>query len=291
MEKLVFYIQGGIGKVIMSTAVIRNFKEKYPEAEVVTISGYPEVFLHNPYVHRALTFDTPYLWRDHFQAKSGLVVAADPYFTEDWIKNRPVHLIETWTKMIDPNLEVKHKYPDLYFTYAEVEDLKSMIHVDKPLLIVQSTGGSDPSKSDWTRNPPKEELEVYLGKYMDDYYIVHLAVPTTPVLGNVHQRIDGLSRRQSMCLIHYCPKFIGIDSFGLHCRAAQKVKTDTDIFLPIPYSEERLSYDIVNNIKPSLEVLDMIEKDSLFHSTLFRNSIQALPETCPIPPGVRWFEF
>jgi hypothetical protein len=290
MEKLVFYIQGGIGKVIMSTAVIRNFKEKHPETKVIAISGYPEVFLHNPYVHRALTFDTPYLWKDHFNTEKGWVVAADPYFTEDWIKNRPVHLIETWTKMLDPTLKVIHKYPDLYFSSAEVDDMKAMINVDKTLLVVQSTGGADPGKSDWTRNPPKEELEAYLGKYMEDYFILHLALPTTPVLTNIHQRIEQLSRRQSMCLIHYCPKFIGIDSFGVHCRAAQKVQSDTDIFLPVPYSKERLSYDIVNNILPTEEVRDLIQNDSLFHSTIFRNNIQASPESCPVPPGIVWFK-
>ncbi len=290
MEKVVFYIQGGLGKVIMSTAVIRNLAASYDNLEIVTVSGYPEVFLHNPHVSRTLSFDTPYLWRDHIEGEHVVVIGHDPYFEQDWIQNVPKHLISIWTESLPIEVDNLYCYPELYFSSAEFEDLNRMIAVDKPLLIVQSTGGSDPGKSDWTRNPPKEEFDAYLGKYMDEYYIVHLALPNTPVLTNIHQRVEGLSRRQAMCLIYYAPKFVGIDSFGLHVRAAKGERTDTDIFLPIVDSVQRLSYSIVNNILPSQEVQDLISKDPLFHSTIFRNGIQALPESCPVPQGVRWFD-
>ena len=291
MGKLLLYIQGGLGKVIMSTAVIRNYKEKYPEHEVITVSGYPEVFFNNPYVSKALSFAHPYLWRDYISDPKVKVFAGEPYHTTEWIKNRKDrHLIGIWTRLLDPELKVKHNYPDLYFSGPELEELQRMIVTEKPLAVVQSTGGADPSASDWTRNPPKAELEKYLEKYLESHFVVHLAVPETPPLQNVHQRLEVLSKRQALCLVYHVPKFIGIDSFGLHVRAAQKERSDTDIFLPLKDSVVRVSYDIVNNITPCETVQRLIEEAPLFHSTLFKNPIQSPAETCPVPVGQDWFE-
>ncbi len=291
MGKLLLYIQGGLGKVVMSTAVIRNYKEKYPDKEIIVVSGYPEVFLNNPHVAKALPFDYPYLWKDYISDPNITVFAEEPYHTEEWVKNSTQkHLIAIWTCMLDPEVKVKHNYPDLYFSQPEVEALHNMIQTDKPILVVQSTGGSNPSNSDWTRNPPKKELEDYLGQYLEDYFILHLAVPETPALGNIHQRLDVLSRRQAMCLIYYTQKFVGIDSFGLHVRAAQGERSDTDIFLPLEESVHRLSYDIINNITPCETVQSLIKEAPLYHSTLFKHPIQSVPETCPVPVGQKWFE-
>jgi len=290
MGKLLLYIQGGLGKVIMSTAVIRNYKEKYPDTEIITVSGYPEVFLNNPYVHRALLFNQPYLWKDYVSKKDTRVFAEDPYYSQEWIKDMPdKHLIDIWANMLDPKVKVKHKYPELYFSAAEVTELNNMIATDLPLLVVQSTGGADPTATDWTRNPPKAELEKYLESYLDNYFVLHLAVPGTPVLENVNQRIEVLSRRQAMCLVYYAPKFIGIDSFGLHVRAALGERSDTDIFLPIRANVNRLSYDTVNNIIPCETVQKIIEEAPLYHSTIFRHAIQSPGESCPVPVGQDWF--
>lgn len=291
MSKLLLYIQGGLGKVIMSTAVIRNFKEKHPEAEIITVSGYPEVFLNNPYVSRAFSFNQPYLWRDYVSKSDVQINSAEPYHSQEWIKDtRQRHLIAIWSRMLDPEVRVKYHYPELYFSGAEVEELNRMIATEKPILVVQSTGGSDPGAIDWTRNPPTEELDLYLGKYMESHFIVHLAQPNTPQLTSIHQRVDMLSRRQAMCLVYHSPKFVGIDSFGLHTRASLGVKSNTDIFLPLPGSVNKISYDIVNNIIPSEEVQKQIEEAPLYHSTLFKHPIQSPPESCPVPAGQKWFE-
>jgi ADP-heptose:LPS heptosyltransferase len=53
---IILQINGGIGKAIMSTAVCRQIKKQYPDSQLITISGYPEVFLDNPSVDRAFAF-------------------------------------------------------------------------------------------------------------------------------------------------------------------------------------------------------------------------------------------
>ena len=46
---IIFQINGGIGKVVMATAVCEAIKKKYPDSKLITISGYSDFFLNNPF--------------------------------------------------------------------------------------------------------------------------------------------------------------------------------------------------------------------------------------------------
>jgi hypothetical protein len=46
--KIIFQIDGGIGKSIAGTAVCKAIKAQYPKDKLYVITGYPEVFLCNP---------------------------------------------------------------------------------------------------------------------------------------------------------------------------------------------------------------------------------------------------
>ena len=53
---VIFQINGGIGKVVASTVVCKSIKAKYPDCKLIVVSGYPDVFLNNPNVDRALGY-------------------------------------------------------------------------------------------------------------------------------------------------------------------------------------------------------------------------------------------
>jgi hypothetical protein len=175
---------------------------------------------------------------------------------------------------------------------ALVEELQRMISTDKPLLVVQSSGGSNPSAVSWTRNPPKGELDLYLSKFVDSHYIVHLCQPGTPQLHAVHQRLEGLSRRQAMCLVYYCNEFVGIDSFGLHARAANPNPGPSTFFFPLQENINRLGYPIDSFHYPKLtaEASNYLENSSGYYSSMSRFAIEESADNCPIPAGVKWFE-
>ena len=53
---IIFQIDGGLGKCIMATAVCECIKHHHPDDKLIVVSGYPEVFLDNPWVDRAYAF-------------------------------------------------------------------------------------------------------------------------------------------------------------------------------------------------------------------------------------------
>ena len=289
-KNLVMYIQGGLGKVIMATAVIKSYKLANPSAKIVTVSGYPEVFINNPDVHRFYAFATPYLWQDFYGNPEWNVFAQDPYFEEEWIKNQHIHLIDIWADMLGvPSVQ---KEPLLYFSGPEIDDINAMIQTDKPLVCVQSTGGTTPASRSWTRNPPAHELDAFLAQYKDTHFVAHICLPETPVLNNVHQRIEKLTRRQAMCLMHYSGTVVGIDSYSLHCRIANPDRGESIFFFPISENVVRLGYKGTNLkiITPRQEVDEIIRKHADYFSFILKLGIENSSDNCPIPPSMKWFE-
>ena len=286
---LVLHLNGGLGKMLMATAVIRSYKQANPGSKIVVVSGYPEVFINNPDVYRSLPFNTPYLWQDYYGKPGWVVEAQDPYLTDAWIKNRKQHLIDIWCGMLKiPNVQ---KTPLLYFSDPELDELNAMIKVDKPLLVVQSTGGANAAARSWTRNPPYAEFNDYLARFAESHFIVHLALPETPALTNTHQRVETLTRRQAMCLVYYAHAFVGIDSFGLHARSANSKAGDTTIFFPLAESVDRLGYkkEGWNNLTPVQEVQDMLKDHQDYYATVFKFNIENAGENCPVTEGTKWF--
>jgi hypothetical protein len=287
--KLLLHINGGLGKCIMATAVIRSYKKANPESKIVVVSGYPEVFLHNPDVYKNFPFNTPYLWQDYYGQPGVEVYAQDPYLTNSWIKNRAQHLIDIWCgELRIPNVQ---KTPLLYFSGPEADELNSQIRVEKPLLVVQSTGGSSPSARSWTRNPPAHEFEEYLAKFKDSHFILHLALPDTPALQNVNQRVENFDRRKAMCLMYYAQEVVGIDSYALHARAANPNAGPSTFFLPLAEAEQRLAYKLDNMkfMTPRQEIQDRLKNHQDYYATVFKLGIEDASENCPIPAGEKWF--
>jgi hypothetical protein len=290
VTNILLHINGGLGKCIMATAVIRSYKQANPESKVVVVSGYPEVFLNNPDVKRNFPFNTPYLWQDYYGKMPVKVFAQDPYLSNSWIKNNGKHLIDVWCEELGvPSIQ---KTPLLFFSSAEVDELQSMIQTDKPLVVVQSTGGSNASARSWTRNPSTNDWESILGKFLENSYVLHLAVPQTPVLKNVHQRLDNLDRRKAMCLIYYANSVIGIDSFGLHTRAANPDAKDSIFYFILEEMVPKLGYAHPGHtyITPRPEVKELLKDKQGYYANLFRFGIEELTENCPVPANFsNWF--
>ena len=288
-NNLLLHINGGLGKVIMASAVVASWKKKNPNSKVIVVSGYPEVFVNNPHVYKNFPFSTPYLWQDYYGNPDWKVCAHDPYMQESWIKNEKRHLIDIWCELL--GIENVQKTPLLYFSGPEVDELQTMIKVDKPLMVVQSTGGAHPNARSWTRNPPQNEFDEFLSNFKESHFILHLCLPETPVLNSAHQRVDNLNRRQAMALVHYAAEFVGIDSYGQHARVANPNAGPTAIFFPLSESVDRLGYTKENwkNIVPVQEVQDMLKNHQDYYATVFKFNIENASENCPVPVGTKWF--
>ena len=66
----VWYLEGGLGKNVAATALIKDVKEKYADRKLIMVVSYPEIFLNNPYVDRVYRVGmTSYFYDDYIKGK------------------------------------------------------------------------------------------------------------------------------------------------------------------------------------------------------------------------------
>ena len=45
---IIFQIEGGLGKSVMATAIVKVIKKRYKNANIIVVTAYTDVFLNNP---------------------------------------------------------------------------------------------------------------------------------------------------------------------------------------------------------------------------------------------------
>ncbi len=240
---IIFSINGGIGKCILSTAVCRAIKKQYPEDQLVVVSGYPEVFLNNPNVDRAFAFgNMSYFYQDYIEGKDFRVFAHDPYVDTDYLR-QDEHLTETWCRMF--NIKHDGTHPELFLTEREITFFSNKFTSDKPILLLQTNGGAQGQelKYSWARDIPSSLVQDVINEYIQDYNIAHMRREdqigydgTTPISDNF----------RALCvLIFISNKRLLMDSFGHHAAAALR-KPSTVLWIantPVVFG-----HDVHNNI-------------------------------------------
>jgi len=214
---IIFQINGGIGKVIAGTAICASIKSKYPNDKLIVVSGYPEVFLGNPNVDRAYAFgQQQYFYQEYIEKEEVLIFAHDPYLEAKHIKSEE-HLIETWCKLYD--LPVIKTVGELFLTKREIDFYSAKYSSDKPMLLMQTNGGSQSDlKYSWARDIPSYLVENVVYKFKDDYNIVHIRRDDQPQYDGTFGVSDNF--RGLLVLIQLSDKRLLMDSFGQHAAAA-----------------------------------------------------------------------
>lgn len=243
---VIFQINGGIGKCVMSTTICKSIKEKYPESKLIVVSGYPEVYLNNPYVDRSFAFGAAaYFYEDFLDNKDFLVFGHDPYLEVGYLK-QVEHLTTTWSKMF--SLPIAEKKPEIYLTDRERQFFSNKFASEKPILLIQSNGGAQQQelKYSWARDLPVNVVMPIIEEFKKDYHIVHIkredqiGFPnTTPVSDNF---------RAISVLIELSSKRLLMDSFGQHVAAALNKPS---VVCWIANSPGVFGYDIHTNILPN----------------------------------------
>jgi len=233
---------GGIGKVICSTVVIRAIKKKYPDKKIITVTGNPEIFFNNPNVdewhHGNLI--PKYFGRDMFRKSKSLILEAEPYINIDYIY-REKHISQAWCESL--GLEMDNVKPDLFFTNKEKRDAETLIKErtkGKPLMLMQINGGGIPMQGQpvfkqWVRSLPVDIAQQVADAFKDKYHIMMVKLPPQPTLKGVD---DGLpiqvpvgcgvqqqifNPRMVLSWIPHAEKILCIDSFLQHaCGALNK---------------------------------------------------------------------
>ena len=88
---IIFQIDGGLGKSIMATAVVKAIKSHYKIANLIVVTAYTDVFLNNPNIHEIHRSDQINgLYLKYIKDKECKVLIADPYRDSDFIIESPI---------------------------------------------------------------------------------------------------------------------------------------------------------------------------------------------------------
>ena len=164
---IIFQIDGGLGKSIMATAMVKVIKKRYKNANIIVVSAYPDVFLNNPHIfeiHHPNQVNGLYL--KFIKDQKCKIFAAEPYRDTDYMTLKPISLFDTWCKVF--GLRYNGEQPEIYLTQPEINYFAPYYKTDKPILAIQPNGG--PSglgyQYAWTRDIPEptilELIEVLL---------------------------------------------------------------------------------------------------------------------------------
>jgi len=273
-KKVIFQVTGGIGKCIISTAVIKGIKEKYPEHEIVVVSGYPDVYVGNPNVSKSYAFaQVNYFYEDHIEGNDIVAICQDPYLETSFIK-QDKHLIEIWYELA--GLEYNGQRPELFLSDREVQFHQTKLQgtTGKPLMFIQSNGGADGQvqKYSWARDIPSSVMSKIIEHYAPKYDIVHIRRQDQIAYNGTLLLNDEFRAVASMMLAS--SKRVFMDSFAQHTAMALNMPSTV---LWIANKPEVFGYDLHNNILANPET----KKGELKTSYLAKYDIAGNPIQFP----------
>ena len=78
-QNVIFTIEGGLGKSIMATAILKVIKKEHKKANIIVITGYPDVFIGNPNVNKVLHQQQAVgFYKNYIHNKDTKVFVTDP---------------------------------------------------------------------------------------------------------------------------------------------------------------------------------------------------------------------
>lgn len=205
MKKCLINIEGGLGKNIMLTAILHEFKEQKGYDEVYVVSPYFDVFKCCPSVADAFPPMQGTLYQELVLDEDCDVYWKEPYSNQRFIKKQ-CHLFEAWAEEFGFSLyHPGNEYvPDLANLEKEFPQLRKiadekMNEWNHDFCIVQFSGGQSPLSNTKDaegnlipypnaiegikRNYSKgEQIVQLLKKRYPDTTVVHFALPNEPSL-------------------------------------------------------------------------------------------------------------
>jgi hypothetical protein len=221
--KIIFQIDGGIGKSIAATAVCKAIKAQYPNDELIVITGYPDVFLCNPGMKVYGFHELRYFYEQYIFGNDYRILAHNPYLETAFIKG-DMHLLKVWCEMF--GIKYNGEIPELFINNREQTFHtnhfagQNLFASQKPLLLIQTNGGGadQPNKYSWARDMPLSTAQQVVDAFANEYNIIHIRRDDQLPLRNVTQATADF--RALAVLIQLSEKRLFIDSFAQHAAAA-----------------------------------------------------------------------
>lgn len=239
---LVFNVNGGIGKCIAATAVCTALKREYGEYDLIVVSGYPDVFINNPYVAKSFAFgQTSYFYKDYIEGHDVKIFFHDPYLTTNYVKKQ-AHLIEIWCELY--GVPYNGEQPQLFMTQREIDYFQRQVNLQKPMFMMQTNGGGDANKKySWARDLPVSVVMPIIEHFKNQYDIVHVRRDDQQEYPNTIKITAPF--RQIVATAMLSEKRLVMDSFLQHVFGALKMPS---VACWIVNSPEVFGYDMHTHI-------------------------------------------
>ena len=245
----IWHIQGGLGKNIAGTALIKDIKTKYPDRKLIMVTSWPEVFLNNSDVDRIFQLgQAPYFYEDYIEGKDVIISKHEPYNQSDHITKKK-HLVHNWCDLMD--IEYKKQSPVILPNYPQGM-LLGLWDRPKPIMVIQSGGGPMEGQKysySWTRDMPIEIAQEIVKKYYQQYHIIQITRPNGYKLDNVERLDQKMSNMELFSLVVKAEKLALIDSCLQHAAAALNKKSTV---LWVGTSPNVFGYNLHTNLTAKL---------------------------------------
>jgi hypothetical protein len=241
---IIFQIDGGLGKSIMATAVLKAIKKKYSKANIIVVSSYPDVFISNPNVNRVITHEQlSGIYEKWIMKKEAKVFVSDPYQTSDYITESK-HLIEIWCEMY--GLKYDGEIPELFLSKAEKQYFEPFYRLDKPIMAIQPNGGAfnQPLKYSWTRDIPQPIVQDVINNFANDYAVLHIKRDDQFMYENTMACLDNF--RSIAIMLSLSEKRLLIDSSAMHIATALNLPS---VVCWVGTNPKVFGYDMHTNIE------------------------------------------
>jgi hypothetical protein len=272
IQYVIFQIDGGLGKSIMATAILKVIKKEFQKANIIVITGFPDVFIGNPNVNKVLHHQQAVgLYKSYIQNKNTKVFITDPYLTSDYITESN-HLLKIWCELY--GLNYNGELPEIFISKGEKEFFAPFYKLDKPIMAIQPNGGGEgqPLKYSWTRDLPASVVNEVVNYFKNDYAIVHIKRDDQLSYENTISALDNW--RSIAIMLTMSEKRLLIDSSSMHVASALNLPSVVGWIGTNPFV---FGYDIHTNImanEPTKEV--NVESNSYTKHLLFED-ISTLP--------------
>jgi len=220
---IIFQIDGGLGKSIMATAMVKVIRKRYKNSHIVIVTAYPDVFLNNPHINECFrTEQMGGAYLKYVKDQDCKIFVEDPYRNTSFLTEKE-HLFRTWCKIY--GLHYNNEQPELYLTQPEIDYFTPFYNVEKPIMVIQPNGGPQGQgfNYSWTRDIPEPTVNEIIQHYKNDYTIVHIKRDDQYKYPDTLHALDGF--RSIAILLQLSKKRLLIDSFGQHLAAAMGKKS------------------------------------------------------------------
>jgi ADP-heptose:LPS heptosyltransferase len=269
---IIFGIDGGLGKSIMATVIVEAIKKKYKKSNLIVVTGYPDVFLHNPYVNRCLKGDNGNrLYKEYIKDQKCKIFVANPYHTDDFLQNKK-HLFYIWCELY--GLKYNNEVPQIFLTQSEIDYYKSVYKVDKPIFAIQTHGGGgeQAQRYNWARDLPNSTIENIINQFKDEYTICHIKRKDQPTFANTLQALDGF--RSIAVLLAISTKRLFIDSFAQHLSSALNLPA---VVCWVTTSPHCFGYELHKNIISNQFNINPLYEHPNYQPFLLTEDIKTMP--------------